>query len=191
MRRGALTVLSLILIAGSCGDDSSGTTATVTTAAPTTTAAVVTTAATTTSLDEVAARVAAATDYAGTYAGEWHNTTFDSSGTIAVDFGVDPATARATLVLDLGGNVFGAADPDPLHAEFDLTAAGPYAGNDPLFGDYTVAIDGAGHLTVIAPAVPGAGGLELTLEGDFADGEFTGAYVIAGLAEGTFTASRT
>lgn len=191
MRRGAFIILSLVLIATACGDDSSGTSAAVTTVAPTTTEAVVTTAATTTSLDEVAARVAAASAYAGAYTGEWHNTTFWSTGSIAIDFVVDPATARATLMLDLGGSVFGAADPDPLHAEFDLTAAGPYAGTDPLFGDYTVAIDGAGHLTVVAPAVPGVGGRELTLEGDFAAGTFDGTYEIAGLAEGTFTATRT
>jgi hypothetical protein len=190
MRRGALTLLSLALVVAACGDDASTTTAAVTTAAPTTTAAVATTAASTTSLDEVAARVAAATGYAGSYTGEWVNTTFGSNGAIAVEFGVDAATALATLVLDLGGNVFGAADPAPLQAEFDLNAAGPYSGNDPLFGDYTIEIDDAGHLTVVAPAVPGVGGLELTLEGDFTAGEFVGTYVIAGLAEGTFVATR-
>jgi len=196
MRRGALTILSLALAVTACGDDASTTTAAVTTAAPTTaapttTAAVVTTAgATTTSVDEVAARVAAATGYAGTYTGEWNNTTFGSSGSIDIEFGVDAATALATLVLDLGGNVFGVGDPDPLQAEFDLNAAGPYSGNDPLFGDYTVDIDEAGHLSVVAAAVPGVGGLELTLEGDFTAGEFAGTYVIAGLADGTFVATR-
>ena len=164
--------------ADTSANTSTGTDAVTTTAQPTTTI-----------VDEVAVRVAAAEELAGTYAGEWNNTTFASSGSIDATFAVDSATAIATMTLSLGGNVFGSAHPDPLTANFDLNAEGPYSGTNDLFGDFTIIYSG-GHLSFEAPAVPGVGGKKMTLEGDFTDGSFSGTYTIVELAEGTFEATR-
>jgi hypothetical protein len=101
--------------------------------------------------------VAAATGYAGTTPGG--TTTFDPRS-IDIEFGVD-APARDPG-LDLGGNVFGVGDPDPLWPS-SISMPPVHPGNDPL-GDYTAGVDEAGHLRG-RPAVPGRR-LELTLEGD-------------------------
>ncbi len=181
--------VGLLLLVGACGGDSATTTTTVagttTTAAATTT----TTVAGTTTVDEVAARVAAAAALAGDYTGEWHNLTFGSTGGIAAGFTVDEAGATASLTLDLGGNVFGAADPDPFTIDFDLTAGEPYAGTSDLLGDYTVAVQPDGHVVITAPQVPGLG-LEAIFEADIVDGAVVGTYDIPGLANGEFTATR-
>ena len=183
MRRFALLAL-FVLTAAACGDDDAATTTTA--AATTTTAAVTTTAATTTTVDAAAERVAAAQGYAGTYAGEWTNTTFGSSGAVEVVFGVAAATATASLSLDLGGSVFGGGDPDPVVVDFDLTAGGPYAGTSDLFGDFTVEVDADGHLVMTAPAVPGLGGMTMVTEGDFTADGFAATYLITNPAGSTF-----
>ncbi|MEQ1872524.1 MAG: hypothetical protein ABL953_02255 [Ilumatobacteraceae bacterium] len=201
MKRRALLIpiLSFALLV-SCGDDKKSDSTTADTAADTSadtttadstadTTADTTADPTTTVVDPAAARIATAEEIAGTYTGEWTNTTFGSTGTINATFTVDAITAIASLSMDLGGNVFGSPDPDALTAEFDLNGEGPYAGTSELFGDYTVEYS-AGHLKFTAPAVPGVGNLEMTIEGDFADGAFSGTYTIVGLAEGTFEANR-
>lgn len=177
----------LVLPLAACGDDSSGDTGTTTTtAAP---AVTTTSGATTTTGDAaVAARVAAAQELAGDYTGEWHNLTFGSTGSIEAGLVVDEAAATAALTLDLGGNVFGATDPDAFTVEFDLTSDGPYAGSNDIFGDFTVAVTD-GHVTLTAPDVPGLN-LEVIIEADIVDGVVTGTYDIPGLANGEFTAAR-
>jgi hypothetical protein len=191
MRRVHVVILVLMLAVVACGDDDAASTTAVTTTA----AATTTTGAPATTVDAVAARVAAAQAYAGSYSGEWNNTTFGSSGSVEVVFTVDAAAATASLVLDLGGSVFGSGDPDPVEVEFDLTADGPYAGTSDLFGDFTVAVDGDGHLVMTAPSVPGLTGMKMVTEGDFTADGFAATYVIthpAGstFAEGTMTAQR-
>lgn len=179
----------------SCGDDKKSESTTAETTADTTadtsssTAADTSADATTTTVDAVTERIRAADEIAGTYTGEWTNTTFGSTGTINATFSVDASTAIASLTMDLGGNVFGSPDPDPLAAEFDLHGEGPYAGTNELFGDYTIEYSD-GHFSFTAPSVPGVGNLEMTIEGDFVDGTFSGTYTIVGLAEGTFEATR-
>lgn len=193
MKTRALLIPVVALVLASCGDDkksadtSAADTSTADTAAPDTTVADATT--TVAPADPVAERVAAAEELAGTYTGVWNNTTFGSTGSIDATFTVDTATAVATLTLDLGGNVFGAPDPDPVVAEFDLNGEGPYTGTSALFGDYTISYSG-GQLTFEAAAVPGVGGRKMTMEGDFAAGSFSGTYTIVDLAEGTFEATR-
>lgn len=189
MRKPVIAIAMLVLVAAACGDDDTTTTSTAGTTTTATTATTTTVAVTTTA-DAGAERAAAAAELAGTYTGEWKNTTFGSTGQIEATLDVDVAARFAILTLDLGGFVFGGSDPDPLVVEFDLVAAGPYAGSNDLFGDFTVDFDESGHLTITAPAVPGVGGLPMTMEGDLIDGAFTGTYTIEGLAEGTFTATR-
>ncbi|MBI4884034.1 MAG: hypothetical protein HY826_08270 [Actinobacteria bacterium] len=197
MKIRVLFVLAVTMVVASCSDDKSGTDdSTPDSVAPTTTVAPATVAPTTgapttTTPDPVALRVAVAEEIAGTYVGEWSNTTFGSTGSIDAQFSVDAANATASLTMDLGGNVFGASNPDPFVAEFDLNEAGPYAGTNAVFGEFTVTLDEAFHLKLTAVAVPGVGGKQMIVEGDFADGAFSGTYEIVGLAVGTFEAART
>jgi len=190
MKRITPAIAALALVAWACGGsggDSSTTTA-GTSATTTTAAAVTTTAAagTTTTEDAAAARVAAAQALEGDYGGDWNNTTFNSTGSIEASLTVNAEAAFALLTIDLGGNVFGASDPDPFLIEIDLTQEGPYEGTSDLLGDYTVEVDDAGHVTITAPDVPGLG-LPMTIDGDAVDGGFAGTYSIEGLAEGTWS----
>lgn len=196
-RRDVITAIFAIALAACGGDSESkttnaepGTSTPSVTEAPDTAAPATTQAPTPTTIDPVAERVANALELAGTYSGEWNNTTFGSVGSIDAVLAVDEATAVVTLTLDLGGNVFGGSNPDPLVAEFSLANDGPFTGTNELFGEFSIDIDDAGHMTMTAPAVPGVGDREMTIEGDFVDGAFTGTYNIVGLAEGTFQAAR-
>ena len=196
MRKLALLTLALALAAVACGDDdATSTTGSDTTSAPSTTStttSTTTTAATTTTVDATAARVAAAMEYAGTYTGEWRNTTFDSTGGADMSLEVDAATATAVLTLDLGGSVFGGGDPDPIVTEIDLSTAGPYAGTNDLFDDYTLEIDTDGVFTLTAPDISQLTGMSMVVEGALDPAGFDLLYTInhpaGGLfAEGTMT----
>ncbi|WKZ82667.1 MAG: hypothetical protein QY307_11375 [Acidimicrobiia bacterium] len=169
-------MILLVLALAACGDDAATTTteaaATTTTeaAATTTTEAAATTtteaaAATTTGVDATAERVAVAATYAGTYTGEWNNTTFGSTGPVDVAVTVDDVAASTLISIDLGGNVFGGSNPDPFVVELDLVMPSPYTGSTPLLGDYSVEFGSEGGLVITAPSVPGLGGLMLVVEG--------------------------
>jgi hypothetical protein len=203
MKTSALLIPTMLLALVSCGDDekaaddttanTSAETTPVETDPPATdppaTDPPATDAPTTTALDPIAARVALAEEIAGTYSGQWNNTTFGSTGGIDATFTVDAASALATIELDVGGTAFGGSDPAPLTAVIGLDGSGPFFGTDPLFGDFTIEyLDG--HLVFTALAVPGLGGKTMTVEGDFADGSFNGTYTIPDLAEGTFETTR-
>lgn len=193
MKRPAMTVLVLVLATWACGGgDGEDTTTTAGTVTTTTAAAATTTTAaeTTTTQDATAARIAAAQELEGDYQGEWHNTTFDSTGSIEVSFEVNADAAFGLLTIDLGGNVFGASDPDPFLFEIDLTQEGPYEGTSDLFGEFTVEVAQDGTVKLTAPNVPGLL-LPLEIEGSSVDGVFEGTYTIEGLADGTWTAAPT
>jgi len=72
---------------------------------------------------------------AGTYAGDWNTTTFGSTGPIEMEFSVDGEAAFALVTLDLGGNVFGAADPVPVVFEIDLATEEWLGGGQELLGE--------------------------------------------------------
>ena len=103
---------------------------------------------------------------------------------------VDEAGGFALITIDLGGNVFGASDPDAFLVELDLVSGGPYEGSNDLLGEYTVEVLADGEVVITAPAVPGLG-LEVVFTAAIADdGSVTGTYDIPGLANGEFTATR-
>ncbi len=87
--------------------------------------------------------------YAGTWTGQWNNTTVGSSGSVDLDVNVDRDGQTVTFVLDLGGPVLGLVfDPDPVtidatydHDSLDVDDA---AG---IYGDINVEIDDDGNLT--------------------------------------------
>ena len=173
MRRIPALIFVLALVVAACGDDDSATTTTAvdttaapttTTAAPTTTEATTTTVAPTT-VDPTAARVAAAAELVGLYTGEWQNTTFGSAGETNITVEVDEVANVVMVTVDLDGNVFGGADPDPFVLELDLTEDPPYTLETELLGEATLDVDASGAVSLEAPAIPGLGGLPLTVEG--------------------------
>jgi hypothetical protein len=162
MRRLILLAAILALVAGACGDDegtgtASASTTTTKAAVTTTTTATITTAATTTTADPAAPRIALALVFAGEWEGDWDNTTYGSTGPATLTVAVDPEARTATLIIDLGGSVFGEGDPEPFEFVADLTAASPFVAATPLLGDVTFEVDAVGHFTLTALDVPGAG----------------------------------
>jgi hypothetical protein len=200
MRRSIVIIGAMALTTAACGGASSETTsteATTTTAAATTTAATTaatTTAATTTTADPAAARVAMAQTFAGEWTGEWNNTTYGSTGPIAMAVAVDAETHLVTLTIDLGGSVFGMGDPGPFDVSLDLSMAPPYSDFVDLFGVTTVDMQATGDFTLEAleVLVPGITSFEATgtATPTAIDLDYTVVFDGGGEAVGTATITR-
>ncbi|HEY8813043.1 MAG TPA: hypothetical protein VIO86_11175 [Candidatus Dormibacteraeota bacterium] len=82
--------------------------------------------------------------FAGSYAGTWTNTTFNSKGTVLSVIAFEPATQTVTANLTVGGNVFGGAAPPPETFSGKLGQLGAlgFSGHSPTFGDFTVTTTG-------------------------------------------------
>ena len=82
--------------------------------------------------------------FAGSYAGSWTNTTFNSKGTILAVIAFEPSTQTVTANLTVGGNVFGGAPPPPetFSGKLGQLGALTFSGHSPTFGDFTVATTG-------------------------------------------------
>lgn len=198
MRRIIPIAMVLALLAAACGDDDTATTstagATTTTAAAATTTTARADTTTTAGDDDTAARVAAAQELEGDYEGEWNNTTFGSSGPVTATISVNPDAAFALFTLDLGGNVFGAADPDPFVVEVDLTQEGPYEFTTDLMGDSEFTMDEDGTVLFTAFSIDQLTGASMEVEGTVTAAGWDLVYTIfnpAGsvFAEGTVEAS--
>ncbi len=205
MRRMAALILAVGLLVVACGDDDASTAdtsatssraTTEATSAPTTsTTAPATTAPATTAPETTTEApgnplVQAALAFQGDHVGQWNNTTFGSTGSVAVSVDVNEDAALVVITLDLGGSVFGGIDPDPIVFELDLVLDPPYASSDDLFGASTADISDDGTVTIIAAAVPGLGGLTMIVEGIPDPGGFQMVYSILNpdssvFAEGT------
>lgn len=87
--------------------------------------------------------------YAGTWTGQWNNTTAQSTGSVDLDVAVDRDGQTATFELDLGGPVLGVVlDPDPVTIngtyDEDSLSVDDAAG---IYGDINVEIDDNGNIT--------------------------------------------
>jgi hypothetical protein len=82
--------------------------------------------------------------FAGSYAGSWMNTTFNSKGSVLAVIAFDPATEKVSANLTVGGNVFGGAPPPPETFTGQLGQLGSlgFSGHSPTFGDFTVTSTG-------------------------------------------------
>jgi hypothetical protein len=82
--------------------------------------------------------------FAGSYSGNWMNTTFNSKGTVLAVISFDPATQKVSANLTVGGNVFGASPPPPETFTGQLGQLGSlgFSGHSPTFGDFTVTSTG-------------------------------------------------
>lgn len=88
------------------------------------------------------------TTYVGTYVGQWNNTTFGTSGSASFSVTGDLGTKTATMIMDLGGNVFGISDPDPVTLTGVWTDAGvTLTGASPFFGPASFTIDANGNFS--------------------------------------------
>ena len=92
----------------------------------------------------------------GTWTGQWKNQTFGSTGSAKADVTVDEAAKTVTIVLDLGGSVFGERDPDPVTFTGSLDGRSSFQGNNSLTGAYQAELsEAAMTMTFSAPDVPG------------------------------------
>jgi hypothetical protein len=134
----------------------------------------------------------------GTYNGTWTNTTFATSGPISVVLSL-PNPTSFSLTLDLGGNVFGGADPGPETFTGTFVGAAPYVFTytSPLFGPTTrVTVDTNGDYQLDAPTPSSAVIRNFTLSLDFNDtnGSAVGMYTLSAMGmpvTGTVNTTRT
>jgi hypothetical protein len=192
---------ALVVVATACGGraGTSTTAGTADTPPPTTTAApTTTTAAPTTTLAPTTTTTTAATDapllavvqgFSGEWAGTWTNTTFGSTGPADATLEVlDDGSIVATI--DLGGSVFGQADPDEERWIVNLAdLAQPVIVQSATFGEITliVSIEGA-RLTAVDVPADGIANFQLDARFDVGP-RIIGTYIVGfddgSIAEGT------
>lgn len=135
---------------------------------------------------------------AGSYEGSWTNTTFGSTGSASMTVTLDEAAAMVTAEVDLGGNVFGASDPDPetFPIALDVDNLGqPFTVSSATFGEITAQLMPDGTLSIDAPDVPGANIKSFTGTAQFTGSAFEGTYRVefesgGTPAEGTFSLAK-
>jgi hypothetical protein len=212
MRKFAVSLIAIALVAAACGDDDpAGEPAPAATEAP---APQVTSAppaptqapaeptqppatdppateapvAPTTETPEDSAkarRIAGAALLAGDWVGEWNNTTFGSTGSIEVTVIVDTEVGFLLANTDIGGSVFGQVDPEPRTFELDLVTGPPYERRSGLLGEFTIVIGEDGSFTLTADDVSAEGIATMTITGTLGLAEFSATYVIGFEGGGT------
>lgn len=209
MRTATRLLVVAALAFAACGDDDAGQTdatasdtpttrAAVPTAAPaaatteaptqppgTTTLPVATTEPAPTGAD---AFIAAAAGYVREYEGNWVNNTFGSTGGLYANLVEVNTDAGFMLIqIDLDGNVFGLADPDPFVIEIYTVGENlEVGGGGGVFGEVAFDIDESGTFTLTAMP-PGLG--TMTVTGNVVEDGFEGTYVIESLADGIWNAA--
>lgn len=133
--------------------------------------------------------------FAGGWVGEWNNTTFGSTGEITAAGSLDEGGTGGGL-LDIGGMVFGAVDPDTddFTATYDDDVLTIEKLGDDVFGDVTITITLDGQLTMEATNVPDESIESVTGEGtitaDQVDVTYTVTFTDGTTAEGTTKLTR-
>ncbi len=94
----------------------------------------------------------------GTYVGNWYNETFGSTGSAQMTLSVDLAASTFSATVDLGGNVFGGANPPPQTFTGTLEpGGGTIALTSQVFGTASASIDPRGRMTSSLTNLPVAG----------------------------------
>lgn len=105
-----------------------------------------------------------------TQAGQWDNTTFASTGALAIDFTLTPTTYSFTI--DADGGVFGQGDPGPVTISGNREADGSIIVNvvdDPFFGDITGVVSNTGVLqNILFSDIPNPNIFSMSVAGQFA-----------------------
>lgn len=127
----------------------------------------------------------------GTWSGIWNNTTFGSTGDIVMTVTVQP-DGTASMMMDVGGFVFGLLDPDAVELQGTYSAQEMnIQGSSDVFGPITGKIDADGNVSMSAPSVASPGIAALTVSGviDEESKTLVGSYVVTfdggSTAEGT------
>lgn len=117
---------------------------------------------------------------AGEWNGTWTNQTFGSSGDVTLAIVVNQDDT-ATMIMDVGGLVFGLLDPDPvtLSGTYNATSMN-FTGESDFFGFFAVSIDESNNFSLLAPSVlaPGIASLELNGTVNKDAGTLSGSYTI-------------
>jgi len=113
----------------------------------------------------------------GPWTGVWTNTTFGSSGDMKIDVQVDSDAMVMTIGMDLGGNVFGAADPA---AEALSIPIGPGAatGTSPTLGDWSITVEEGGEFELVTTNLPAIPAGSATVTGTITGTTMTAAYEV-------------
>lgn len=113
------------------------------------------------------------------YEGSWNNATFGSSG--PARFEITTAGNSFSVTMDLDGNVFGGADPDPVTVSgmLDLSGNGVFNLDDhELFGDVVGSISGGTVIEATATNIPVFGFVSASLTGTISPTEIALEYDI-------------
>ena len=160
-----LGLLPAILLVAACGTGAATPTAVPATATPAPTApptptltpTLPPTAAPTVAASPTVDPFALASMFTGTYSGTWRNTTFGSTGSAALEIGLDRPARTMSVKVTLGGNVFGSPPPAPETLTAPLGTSGGLTATSTTFGPITVTAvpEGLGvKVTISAPNVP-------------------------------------
>ena len=147
---------------------------------------------------DVATSTRVADAFAGAWTGGWTNTTFASSGSAALRLSFDLPNQAVEATLDLGGSVFGGADPPPQTLVGALTDSGiVLEGTSPALGTYSVTIDGFCSLSGLLTALPNPAIASVDFSGQATPGGIEVTYTVqfsalggGGTANGTLNLSR-
>jgi hypothetical protein len=131
--------------------------------------------------------------YAGTWLGEWNNTTFGSSGAASATITVDTDSRTFTMVSDLDGFVFGASDPPPetYTGSYDDNGVSLTATSD-TFGTTQVTVTPDGRVSGSSTGVPNPSIDSVQYSGTITPTTYTLDYTVvfsgnSGTAEGVVT----
>ncbi len=192
--RPLILLVALALVLAACGGATEETeavaeTTTTTTSTTTTTTTTTLPAETTTTAPAVDPMALIAAQISGTYAGEWRNTTFGSSGPISASLEASEEGV-VSVTLDVDGFVFGEADPDAEEFSFDIADATVGATMESaVFGILTFSFTPNG-IMVEALDVPSPAIASMQVLASLVEDGFVGTYVIefegGGSAEGEF-----
>ena len=135
------------------------------------------------------------TAYAGTWLGQWHNTTFGSSGDASATITVDTGAMTFTMVSDLDGLVFGSSDPPPETYTGSYDADGvDLTATSQTFGTTHITVTPDGHISGMSSDIPNPGIDTVSYTGTITPTTYSVAYTIqftgAGSAEGTVTMTK-
>ena len=135
---------------------------------------------------------AVAAGFAGSWSGSWTNTTFGSTGPAAATITADTINQTVTVVLDLGGGVFGGGDPAPVTFTIPYTAAGgSFTSTSPAYGTITATISPTGAITATLAGVPSGGITGVTFTGTITPTTLSGTALITFTGGGTATSTLT
>jgi hypothetical protein len=115
--------------------------------------------------------------YAGSWTGNWNNTTFSTTGSASLTITVNTAAKTVTLDLDLNGNVFGMSNPASVSLSGSYDDAGlTVSQTTSFYGAITIQAKADGTLTATAAPT----GLTVSISGTMTGSRIQANYTISG-----------